>query len=213
LAGFNFGLALRLKWWAPETISAASGGNLITDHQASNSNRAHQHLVVSAIFIALCVFHAVRYALEIGTIAQRGLLPLVLIAATTVSMPFFIAQQNWARRLLMLVSLTWGLTGAVLGWLQPRVSTWIGALVAFAVFGWMAQQGTRTFFGLGRRNWGFARLVFGWVLVASQISLWIRMGKDIEGATEDLRGLVIVAFGLWLIWSGIRIESQARQID
>ncbi len=159
----------------------------------------HQHLVVAAICGALWSYHATRYFLEI----QKPLLAAVLLIAMLVALPGFVAQMNWARRLMLAVTLVWGSTGAYVAFLSPGLGTVLSAAAALAVFLWMMLPAGRGVFVQKARNWGFPRAVVGMLLLTGKIAAWWKTGET-ESVTVLLTNIVTICFAYWMIWSGVR---------
>ncbi len=159
----------------------------------------HQHLIVAAVCGALWMYHATRYFLEI----QRPLLAAVLLVAMLVALPGFVAQQNWARRLMLAVTLFWGLNGAYAAWLGLRVGSMVSAAAALFVFVWMMLPEGRSLFVQKARNFGFPRAVVGMILLTGKIASWWKTGET-ESVAALLANIVTVCFAYWMIWSGVR---------
>lgn len=160
---------------------------------------SHQHLVVASVCGALWVFHALRYFLEI----QKPLLAVVLLIAMLVALPGFVAQKNWARRLMLAVTLVWGSTGAYVAWLSPGVGTILSAAAALFVFVWTMLPQGRLLFVQKARNWGFPRAVVGMFLLTGKIAAWWKSGET-ESVAILFGNIVTVCFAYWMIWSGVR---------
>ena len=160
---------------------------------------SHQHLVVASVCGALWVFHALRYFLEI----QKPLLGALMLIAMLVGLPGFVAQQNWARRLMLAVTLVWGSTGAYVAWLSPGLVTILSAAAALFVFVWMMLPEGRGLFVHKARNWGFPRAVVGIVLLTGKIAEWWKTGET-ESVAILFGNIVTVCFAYWMIWSGVR---------
>ena len=160
---------------------------------------SHQHLVVAAVCGALGFYHATRYFVEI----QKPLLAAVLLIAVLVALPGFVAQQNWARRLMLAVTLVWGSTGAYVAWLIPGFGTILSAAAALFVFVWMMLPEGRSLFVRKARNWGFPRAIVGMVLLTGKIAAWWRTGET-ESVATLFGNIAAVCFAYWMIWSGVR---------
>ena len=160
---------------------------------------SHQHLIVAAICGALWIYHAPRYFLEI----QKPLLAVVLLIAMLVALPGFVAQKNWARRLMLAVTLVWGSTGAYVAWLSPGVATILSAAAALFAFVWTMLPQGRLLFVQKARNWGFPRAVVGMLLLTGKIAAWWKSGET-ESVAILFGNIVTVCFAYWMIWSGVR---------
>lgn len=159
----------------------------------------HQHLVVAAICGALWSYHATRYFLEI----QKPLLAAVLLVAMLVAFPGFVALNNWARRLMLAVTLVWGSTGCYVAWLRPSLGTIVSAAAALFVFVWMLLPEGRALFIQKARNSGFPRAVVGMLLLTGKIAAWWKTGET-ESVAILFGNIVTVCFAYWMIWSGVR---------
>ncbi|MCX6613355.1 MAG: hypothetical protein NTW74_21210 [Acidobacteria bacterium] len=159
----------------------------------------HQHLVVAAICGALWSYHATRYFLEI----QKPLLAVVLLVAMLVAFPGFVAQKNWARRLMLAVTLVWASTGSYVALLGPSMGSIISAAAALFVCVWMLLPEGRALFIQRARNWGFPRAVVGMLLLTGKIAAWWKTGET-ESVTVLLTNIVTICFAYWMIWSGVR---------
>lgn len=159
----------------------------------------HQHLIVASICGALWMYHATRYFLEI----QKTVPGAFLLIAMLVGLPGFVAQQNWARRLILAVTLVWGSTGAYVAWLSPGLGSIASAAAALFVFAWLMLPEGRGVFVQKERNWGFPRAVVGMVLLTGKIAAWWRTGET-ESVAILLGNVATLGFAYWMIWSGVR---------
>ncbi len=159
----------------------------------------HQHLIVAAICGALWMYHATRCFLGI----QKPLPAAVLLIAMLVALPGFVAQQNWARRLMLAVMLVWGSTGTYVAWMGPRVGTIVSAAAALFAFVWMMMPQGRSLFVQKARNFGFPRAVVGMVLLTGKIAAWWKTGET-ESVPILFGNILTVCFAYWMIWSGVR---------
>ncbi len=160
---------------------------------------SHQHLLLASLCGALWFYHATRYFLEI----QKPLLALVLLIAMLIALPGFVAQKNWARRLVLAVTVVWGTTGAYVALLSPGLGTILSAAAALLVFVWAMLPWGRGIFVQRARNWGFPRAVVGMFLLTGKIAAWWKSGET-ESVAILFGNIVTVCFAYWMIWSGVR---------
>ncbi len=120
-----------------------------------------------------------------------------------VALPGFVAQMNWARRLMLAVTLVWGSTGAYVAWLSPGLGTILSALAALFVVVWMILPAGRGVFVQKERNWGFPRALVGIFLLTGKIAAWWKTGET-ESVPILFGNVVTICFAYWMIWSGVR---------